>query len=109
MVYKDREKRLAYGRKYRAANPEYARGYRAEIKQFLDEQLALMGPCAHCGTYDNPRFHHIDPTTKNFTIGSYSVSDKAILLAEISLCIRLCHSCHMTEHARMRREDRSTS
>lgn len=46
------------------------------------------------------QFHHIDPSTKEFSIGDKEVKDfsKEKILKEIQKCLVLCANCHMKEH-----------
>ena len=39
-------------------------------------------------------FHHVDPTTKSFTISNCIVGSRATLLKEIAKCIIVCSNCH---------------
>lgn len=43
-------------------------------------------------------FHHVDPSKKDFTIGSKRSNWPAVL-AEISKCVILCSNCHNKVHA----------
>lgn len=103
---KDKKREQERSSNWRANNKEkkreYARKYRANLKQWIEEQIALRGPCAHCGQWGpNLLFHHVDPTTKNFNV-SRGMSDKCILLLEMDLCIILCPSCHKIHHNSIR-------
>ena len=42
-------------------------------------------------------FHHLDPSTKLFTIGVNR--GRAVTLAEIEKCVVLCRPCHARRHA----------
>jgi len=65
----------------------------------------LGGKCNACGLDYNGengamfQFHHKDPTTKEFTIGS-SLTDKSIqdLQKEVDKCNLLCANCHSVHH-----------
>ena len=86
--HKHREKRLA---------GEEARADKRHL--FLD---SLKSPCAKCGEsrvylLD---FHHIDPTTKTFTLGDgkkYHKSEQDVI-DESKKCICLCKNCHHEFH-----------
>jgi len=48
-------------------------------------------------------FHHIDPATKQFSIGTNGHCRKwEDVLIEIEKCIILCANCHRIEHWRLR-------
>ena len=45
-------------------------------------------------------FHHVDPTQKNFILGSENAGRSlASILAEIDKCVVLCANCHRKIHA----------
>lgn len=86
--WKNREKRVQ-GDKLRAMNR----------KTLLNQ---LKQPCAKCGE-DRLyliEFHHIDPSTKLFTIGeggkNHVSEDK--LIEECNKCVCLCSNCHREFH-----------
>lgn len=93
-----REEKNEYMRQYRA-NPEKAE----KIKAARDARRKLVDaiksvPCEGCGGKFPPYcmdFHHIDPTTKEFNIGTNaSVIGLQRLLDEIDKCAILCANCH---------------
>ena len=65
--------------------------------------LARGGKCECCGYNKNIaslQFHHIDPSTKSFTLDSRTLerkSDEAIL-EEFAKCKLLCSNCHCEVH-----------
>ena len=66
----------------------------------------LGGKCSHCGynkCQDALQFHHIDPSTKKFTIsdsiwGKGGVTEEEIF-EEIKKCDLLCANCHCESHS----------
>ncbi len=80
------------------------KAYNAYMKRYvgnryhevMDEAKAhLGGKCVECGDAEELEFDHIDPSTKNFTIGKmWSVSKKR-LEKELELCQLLCKPCHL--------------
>jgi hypothetical protein len=68
-------------------------------KDFIN---SLRKPCFNCGEDDIAciDFHHVDESTKSFSIGSnggsYSIEK---ILEEIAKCICLCSNCHRKHHA----------
>ena len=94
--------------KWVEAHPDYKRKARepGRCKQTLQKrqefvQGILAGKtCAKCHKESNPRkllFHHVDPSTKRFTVGSCRYSEAAIL-DEIAKCVIWCRSCHGKFH-----------
>lgn len=71
------------------------------ITRVREWQNSLKTACIVCGETDPVclDWHHIDPNTKDFTIGrSFSLARKTIL-SEIEKCICLCANCHRKVHA----------
>lgn len=57
--------------------------------------------CIKCGYNKNYAalcFHHLDPSTKEFSISEASNLSQEKLEIEINKCDVLCHNCHMEEH-----------
>lgn len=87
---------------------EYAKNNSDRLKDYYKERGmdkkrkvdTYKTPCAKCGesrlyVID---FHHIDPSTKSFTIGdSYRGNDERIV-SEVSKCVCLCSNCHREFH-----------
>lgn len=121
---RDPEKRRAYKRKWNAENKEKVaegcRKYYAKHKESIKAksreynrklyakrrewfQKLLSKPCEHCRTTDKKKlFHHIDPATKNFTIGENITKSMSDILAELDLCVLLCPLCHCKDHKRLK-------
>ena len=62
------------------------------------------GKCLHCGIKDDPciyDFHHIDATTKNYTIARFTHRSLQSVKSELDKCILLCSNCHRKEHSKM--------
>jgi hypothetical protein len=68
------------------------------------ERLAgLRDRCVDCGATTDLHFHHRDPTTKAFTIGSGNGRPWRTLEVEIAKCDVLCVVCHDARHGRNQR------
>ena len=78
-------------------NREYMRQYMGDryARRMAWARDLLGGQCAHCGSAESLEFDHIDPSTKEFTIGQRMAggSQKRIE-AELAKCQLLCKSCH---------------
>lgn len=80
---------------------QYSHQRRVELKNKAIKYKG--GKCEKCG-YDNIEFpavfdfHHLDPTAKDFAIGSSSKSWKNIK-PELDKCALLCANCHRIEHS----------
>ena len=73
---------------------------RQQIQWYRDLKASLE--CEKCG-FKHPAaidFHHIDPKTKEFSIGSELYNGKSIesIKEEMKKCIVLCANCHRIEH-----------
>lgn len=91
MPYKDRERQLAYLRKY---NKKYQKERYEREKKSLIEMLG--GKCSVCGSTENLEFDHIERDGKKFAI-TRKLHDKS-LLEELSKCQLLCNKCHKDKH-----------
>lgn len=59
------------------------------------------GKCERCGYCKSKwalNFHHLDPATKSFNIGSATTRSWKVVQAELDKCILLCANCHAEEH-----------
>ena len=132
--YEDnKEKALAYQKRYNEDNKEYIEQYRKDNKEKIRAQgkqwhennkegvankrytrnLEIFeykgGACEHCSVreldylamYD---YHHIDPTTKLYTVSSIMNGPMDRLIAEVDKCLLLCSNCHRKEHVRLNKE-----
>jgi hypothetical protein len=59
------------------------------------------GKCQQCG-YDKCQaaleFHHIDPSTKEFSLGKFKCSSLEKVREELGKCVLLCANCHREAH-----------
>lgn len=65
---------------------------------------SMGGACQICGysrCNDALEFHHLDPTSKEFSFGELRSNPRRIgeLLRELKKCILLCSICHKEVHA----------
>jgi hypothetical protein len=76
--------------------------HRATVQRSLDfvRSQKVGKVCATCGEPNSAKlcFHHVDPATKLFNVGSYSGRSETSLLEEIAKCILLCRACHQRHH-----------
>lgn len=93
-----------YNQKNREAKNEYHRERERSNRTFLAEYKAELG-CADCGIKipEVLQFHHIDRSTKEFTISNNCRMGLDRLLREAAKCIVLCSNCHIIRHAKERR------
>jgi hypothetical protein len=71
-------------------------------KRKLELVAAYGGRCVDCGYAACPealQFHHRDPSTKDFGLGSFSGSLNR-LIEEAAKCDLLCANCHRIRHSR---------
>ncbi len=86
-------------RRRNAKTYRYQKKRRRRIKAELMQ--ARGGRCEACGYGASAaalEFHHRDPATKEFGVGSFNGS-RARLLAEVEKCDLLCANCHRLRHA----------
>jgi hypothetical protein len=71
-------------------------------KRKLDLVAAYGGRCVDCGYSARPealQFHHRDPATKDFGLGTFNGS-LTRLIEEAAKCDLVCANCHRIRHAR---------
>jgi len=86
---------------------KYSEKYNARNEERRSKHLALLNEykktlkCVSCGESEPVclEFHHIDPTTKEFTIGASMQRSWESIKSEIDKCICLCANCHKKVHA----------
>lgn len=97
IVYSSEEEKIKARRKARVISTQKRRN---NIKNMAIEYKG--GKCQICG-YDKCNaaldFHHLDPTKKDFAIGSkgYTRAWKSVQ-AELDKCILVCANCHREIH-----------
>ena len=66
-------------------------------RAFVD---SLKTPCVKCGESRKYviQFHHVDPSTKQFTLGELSSHGLRAFELESKKCICLCANCHFEFH-----------
>ena len=103
MTEEQLQKRRENWRRYYNNHPEKQVERRKKSQQsncdFIDSFKVC---CAKCGINDKRvlDFHHIDESTKLFTLASRRVAGykKSTILEEIQKCEILCANCHRKEH-----------
>ena len=75
---------------------EYMKKYSANRR--LKALDILGGCCSKCGSQDGLEIHHIDPSTKSFTLGSGWHHAWPKIEAELKKCEILCEQCHIKHH-----------
>jgi hypothetical protein len=100
-VESNKEKVKQYQSQYRQDNFDKLKEHRKEHDINKRKQMdAYKTPCAKCGerrlyVID---FHHIDPSTKSFTIGDSYRGNNDKIEEEIKKCVCLCSNCHREFH-----------
>jgi hypothetical protein len=78
--------------------------YRKNLKQKAVDYKG--GACAVCGydkCVDALEFHHLDPTEKDFGIGSGGHTRRWVdVVPELDKCVMLCANCHREVHSGLR-------
>lgn len=99
----NKDKIKLYQQEYRAKNRSLICVKRSKKRQAtLKKLIDLKGnKCSICQTtfdscvYD---FHHIDPSTKDFTISEHMDKSWDTLQNEVNKCILVCSNCHRMLH-----------
>lgn len=95
---------MAYDRKWHQKN--YPRLKQEKVlrrrRNLKIIQEARTGSCTRCPESDSRclDFHHVDPKSKSFSLGSSVARDssEAKLREELAKCVLLCANCHRKEH-----------
>lgn len=71
-----------------------------ELKQsFLDYKGNACIVCKYDKCIGALEFHHVDPSTKNFSIGTFYDEEKLKkVFDELDKCVVLCSNCHKEHH-----------
>ena len=90
-------------KRYYNNHPEYHKARRIKSQQSNADYIdSFKLKCAHCDNADSRvlDFHHIDESTKLFTLASRRVAgyNKEKIKAEIDKCLVLCANCHRLLH-----------
>jgi hypothetical protein len=70
--------------------------YHARRKLALDH---LGNKCVECESTMELHFHHVDPSTKLYTIAKASSFSEERFWTEVNKCELLCNDCHVAHHA----------
>jgi hypothetical protein len=98
------EKRRAKGRRrYRKYQRQARRDRKVLLMKLLGGCCQICGYSRHCpSAYD---FHHLDPATKVFEVGSHGLLRRwDELIAEARKCVLLCCRCHAEVHAGLHKD-----
>jgi len=105
--YENKDKALESVKKWQLKNADKVKEYhrlrkREQIKErraFVDEYKSKCS-CKKCGD-TRPYvldFHHIDPSTKLFDLGTATKRSINDIEEELKKCITLCRNCHSEFH-----------
>lgn len=70
---------------------------RFRTRRRAEARALLGGRCQACGSEEELEFHHVDSTTKSFTISKCLQKDRETFFAEVAKCQLLCSDCHAEE------------
>lgn len=75
---------------------------RRRRRKIQDQILEYKGGGCQICRYDRCKralsYHHLDPSQKDFTIGSAECRSWDSIRAELDKCILVCNNCHMEIH-----------
>jgi len=82
-------------------NSQQVKDWRQKTKTRIVE--AFGGECAECGyrrTNSALALHHLDPSEKDFSLGSIRANPRSWdkIVVELRKCVMLCHNCHTEVH-----------
>lgn len=75
---------------------------RRELKRLAVEYKGgKCEDCGYCKSVSALEFHHVDPSQKDFAIGTIGSRSFEKLKVELDKCKMLCANCHREEHDRL--------
>ena len=98
---KNKDRKLKWSAEYRDKHRERINAdQRQRTKNKGDFLDSFREPCIVCGESEKAciDFHHKDPSTKSFSIGSSKTKTYEELEKEINKCVCLCANCHRKYH-----------
>ena len=99
--------------RYKARNRRKTEADRAWMKKKSQDyrawtdRIKLASGCVDCGYREDPanlHFHHIDPSTKLFSVAIATTASRKKVLAEMKKCVVLCNPCHRARHKDLNRK-----
>ena len=78
---------------------EHVKNWRHKMREYAIK--AFNGECGICGYNKCPHsleFHHINPSNKDFTIGSSNIANWSKIVIELRKCVMVCSNCHRELH-----------
>lgn len=110
-----KEKRYGKYKKYAENNPERIKQLKDNVtkcrqKRKIDLIAYKGGKCERCKLESNIPdiydFHHLDPTQKEFGLGSKAGKSKSLeeMKKEVDKCQLLCRNCHAIIHYLLRQK-----
>ena len=107
--HKDKQAKNGYSRRCKECRKIKRRDYNAQEQKYKMEKYyehkefcySLKEPCIICGESEKAciDFHHVDPSTKSFSISGNGYVAKQAVLEELKKCVCLCANCHRKVHA----------
>lgn len=64
------------------------------VKRRREVWVRAHGPCAECGSWEQPEIDHVDPSTKQTSVAAVWSWSKAKRDRELAKCQVLCKPCH---------------
>lgn len=92
-------------KQYQGKNRTRCSACNTKIRRHRTKEAAvklLGGKCKRCGYDENIvalEFHHPNPKTKDFNIGSCANKSWDFIKGEVLKCELLCSNCHRIEHS----------
>lgn len=89
-----------YNRKRRAEHAEIIKERQRRNREFVAQQK-VGKVCTMCHKEAEPHkllFHHVDPATKCFNLGSPGERSIQAIIDEIAKCVIICSPCHIRHH-----------
>ncbi len=104
-IYKQRKEKYKSNKQNKEWLDKQRKRQRISMKKRIDHWKSISrvhgNQCSKCGAHAALEWHHIEKSTKEFSIGRFqekiSEENEKIFLGEIGKCVCLCRFCHRLE------------
>lgn len=101
----NRERRVADMKAYNAspAGKAAQKRRREKASKHHAERLApyLERGCVDCGGHEDLHFHHLDPSTKRYSLTVMTTNGDKSVADELAKCVVVCRAHHIARHRQM--------
>lgn len=90
-------------------NTKTAQRGKDQARLLKEEHGAKCSCCGYNKCMDALEFHHLDPSVKEFRLGTHRTHTLSKIRKELEKCILVCSNCHAEIHYKMRHDNKIDS